>query len=184
MNEGRTYHEKVVFQQDALALLRTGHALTDVVWKERHPGSRIAQVVDKLRNAHGFTIEGDGSVASPYLLPDVYQLPGLVAVTDEMKAAYYESGHWRELSRLRREKDDYRCIICGSDLDLAVHHIIYELFNEHIDDLMTVCGFHHDRLHRDSRLKFPSWMTVNQADSLGVEWRHAEWLLPKFALHN
>lgn len=175
---GRAYHEKIVFQCNALQYLRNGSRLTDMQWKKLHPGSRLAPVIDKLRNGHGFTIEGNGSVDAPYYMPDVREFPQLVAVTDLMKDAYYETEHWAALRERRKELDGYRCVICCDPEELAVHHICYSLFEEHVNDLMTVCKYHHDKIHTSSRLKFPSGMTVPHASRLGVSWEFAEWLLP------
>ena len=72
--EAKQFHERECLQQEALELLRAGVELTDVYWKRQHPGSRIAPTIEKLRNAHGFEIGGNGSVKSPHYLADRMQM--------------------------------------------------------------------------------------------------------------
>lgn len=180
----RQHHEQVDFQRDALSMLRDGFRLTDQQWRQRHPGSRLPPVIDKLRNAHGFIIDGYGSVESQYWMPDADQPPLRVAVTEPMKLAYYETEHWRRLAQRRRLHDGDRCVICHAMDELQVHHICYVLFDEHINDLMTVCRPHHEKIHQHSRIKFPSGMTPDKVAMLGISYEMAEWLLPPFALRN
>lgn len=119
---------------------------------------------------------------------NTFEYPQRVAVTEQMKVAYYETEHWRSLSRSRRELDG-SCILCGATDELQVHHICYELFAEHIDDLMTVCKHHHEKIHIHSRIKFPSGVSLTDALSLGFDGVFPEWLMPQrgpgelFAIH-
>jgi len=180
MNEhdARKHHEQVAYQQQALDALRSGMPLAEYQWKRVHPTSRLPPVVDKLRNAHGFTIDGDGSADTPYTMSDCNQMPQRLAVTDPMKAAYYQTQHWHDMRRARKEFDSRRCVICSSTVELVVHHIRYQLFAEDMQDLMTVCGKHHDMIHDNSRIKFPSGMSLDEVRQLGIEWEFPEWLLP------
>lgn len=61
---------------------------------------------------------------------------------------------WKEKRAAVLERDHYRCKICGSCMDLHVHHVTYErLYHEELDDLITLCGKCHRRLHVYNRAK-------------------------------
>lgn len=172
----RGFHESVHHQSDALSLLRNGTLLTDVTWKELHPGARLAPTIDKLRNANGLTILGNGSVRKPYYMPDRRQLPTRIETTEAIKQAYYESEHWQDLRMIRMQRDEYCCVLCGDADDLAVHHCVYNLFHERIWELMTVCDPCHKRIHEHARLAFPSGISVEHAKLLGFDPVFDEWL--------
>jgi uncharacterized protein YlaI len=175
----RTFHERDEAQATVLWRLRDRTHLTKVQYeREAKNGSRLAPIIEQLRNAHGFAIAGDGSVKSPYHLDDVRQCPKLARVTPDMKAAYYGLPHWLNVRRSRLERDGRMCVLCDSVSDLRCHHVTYEhLFAEPLRDLMTVCDSCHDRLHAHCRLKFPSGVSVQYAHWIG--WKGFErWLLP------
>lgn len=62
---------------------------------------------------------------------------------------YLDSEEWQTKRRLRLQMDGYRCQMCGSAINLQVHHITYEHLHEdaEIDDLVTVCKTCHQQLH-------------------------------------
>jgi hypothetical protein len=140
--------------------------------------SRLAPVIEQLRNAHGFAISGDGSIRKPYCMDDVCQCPALARVTPEMKVTYYQLPHWLKVKSERSAMDDHQCVLCRSSDDLRCHHVCYEkLFYEPLVDLLTLCDGCHDRVHRHCGLKFPSGVEVKYAHWLG--WKgFEEWLLP------
>jgi len=181
----RARHERTALQKDALWLLRRGEKLTDVFWKARHPGSRLAPTIEKLRNAHGFEILGDGSINSsnepgrgcPYFLNDTTQMPKLIATTDEIKQNYYETWHWKNVRHKRLEFDSFVCVLCGEEQDLQVHHIVYHLFNEQNSELMTVCRDCHETIHESSRLKFPSGVSVEHVKQIGITPVFESWVV-------
>lgn len=129
-------------------------------------GPRPAAYINQLRNM-GYEIESssDGSVA-------LYVLKGFspkVDVTDEMKAAYYASQHWRIKRAQRLSFDDYRCCNCKRlRHELQVHHWHYDLFNEDIEDLMTFCRRCHERIHehKNVQVHFPRYVTPEIAARL------------------
>lgn len=68
---------------------------------------------------------------------------------------YIESDEWKEVRNDRIFLDGYKCRMCGSAMNLVVHHITYERVpNEDMDDLITLCRDCHNRLHeRDNERK-------------------------------
>lgn len=61
---------------------------------------------------------------------------------------YLHSDEWRSRRMVAIEKAGYRCQICGSALNLEVHHITYDrLGHEADDDLIAVCKKCHNALH-------------------------------------
>ena len=49
------------------------------------------------------------------------------------------------------KRDNYRCVLCGSEEDLNVHHLsarnIDTENNYNLDNLVTLCKFHHTDFH-------------------------------------
>ncbi len=177
--EARAFHERDEAQASVLASLRSGVAIQKNQYESAAKnGSRLAPVVEQLRNAHGFAISGYGTTAKPYRLDDVRQRPTLARSTPEMQAAYYQTPHWLNAKRQREAMDGHRCVLCGNNKDLRCHHVCYgRLFNEPPSDLLTLCDLCHGRVHLHCRLKFPSGISVKYAHLLG--WKGFEtWLLP------
>lgn len=178
-DKARKFHASRQAQQDALVKLRDGFGLTKVDYEQSFgDGRRLAPAIEQLRNAHGFSIDGHGTVSKPYRLSDVSQCPTLAMVTPEMEAAYYTLPHWRAVKEAREASDSRRCVLCLATSDLRCHHVSYaKLFMEPLEDLMTLCERCHGRVHEDCRLKFPSGVSVQYAHWLG--WKGFEpWLLP------
>lgn len=178
-DRARKFHASRQAQQDALTKLRDGAGLTKVDYEQSFgDGRRLAPAIEQLRNAHGFSIDGHGTVSKPYKLCDVLQRPSLAMVTPEMEAMYYTLPHWYAVKEAREASDARRCVLCFSPSELRCHHVSYaKLFNEPLEDLMTLCERCHERVHEDCRLKFPSGVSVQYAHLLG--WKGFEaWLLP------
>lgn len=179
----RAFHESETQQQEALQILRH-RPLTkksfEVDWKGN--GCRLAPAIDMLRNGWGFEIDGKGKTDNPYRLLNRMQSPKKVLVTDPLKAAYYESEHWKAVSTRRFEYDDFRCRVCVGACHgaLQCHHFRYRLFGEALDELLTVCTTHHEMIHDKCKLKFPTGMEVWVVERLtGVAtYEFPEWLLP------
>ena len=63
---------------------------------------------------------------------------------------YLETPYWKEVSGMVKTRDEYRCRVCNSQLDLVVHHRTYEHRGnekEHLNDLTTLCRRCHDVFH-------------------------------------
>lgn len=84
------------------------------------------------------------------------------AVSDDLKLAYYASEHWKTTRAARMQFDEWCCCFCRSVVSLQVHHWKYDLFNESIEDLATLCDVCHERMHQYSsvKLSFPSHVSV------------------------
>jgi len=92
----------------------------------------------------------------------------LVEVTEEMQAAYYITEHWKLKRNQRMSHDDFRCCHCRSRESLQVHHWLYELFTEAIEDLVTLCDGCHERIHQYDcvKLHFPKYVTAEIAERI------------------
>ena len=177
--QARTFHERDEAQANVLLTLRSGAGIEKKSYEASvKNGSRLAPVIEQLRNAHGFSISGDGTVGNPYRMDDARQSPTLARVTPEMKAAYYATSHWNSVRLSRLARDLHRCVLCWATDELRCHHVSYaNLFSEPLVDLLTLCDGCHSRVHQDCRLKFPSGVSVRYAHWLG--WKGFEpWLLP------
>jgi hypothetical protein len=179
----RDFHESDSQQQEALAILRH-RKLTKISFEQdwTKNGSRLAPAIDILRNGWGFEIAGSGTTKDPYWMLNPKQWPSKVRTSDSLKLAYYETEHWKNIRERRFQFDDYRCVQCvGSCQDeIQCHHICYNLFNESLDELVTVCRRHHELIHESSLLKFPTGISIDHAERLlgGKEFPFEKWLLP------
>ena len=61
---------------------------------------------------------------------------------------YLQSDHWIALRKLRIEFDETRCVNCGAQQNLQVHHKTYiNRGAERLDDLETLCVLCHKLKH-------------------------------------
>ena len=64
--------------------------------------------------------------------------------------AYLQSDEWQEVRNLVLKRDHATCLLCGSTLFLHVHHRHYGTFQKETgEELATLCGRCHRRLHRE-----------------------------------
>lgn len=92
--------------------------------------------------------------------------------------AYIRSGAWDIVRFERMRIDAYRCQICGDGTDLQVHHMTYErLGAERMDDLVTLCGFCHELVHRLAADALTNLRRERKWNNSEV-WEHAtqEWM--------
>lgn len=91
-----------------------------------------------------------------------------VEVTDEMKEAYYQTDHWQMTRNGRMAFDHFACVQCHATKPLEVHHWQYQLFNERIRDLCTLCRGCHQDVHENALIKlhFPHRVDRATADRL------------------
>lgn len=58
------------------------------------------------------------------------------------------SQEWKDVREQRKQIDDYKCVMCGSESNLQVHHQHYgNIGHEYMDDLITVCYECHRKIH-------------------------------------
>jgi hypothetical protein len=63
---------------------------------------------------------------------------------------YLQTDLWKATRRKRIELDGFRCVQCGSPINLNVHHITYDRLGcEDMEDLVTLCEKCHERLHHN-----------------------------------
>jgi hypothetical protein len=69
-------------------------------------------------------------------------------MSGEAKTAYLQSIQWAMKRSAVLIRDNFQCQACGSKYNLEVHHISYiNLGNESLEDLITLCNFHHQAIH-------------------------------------
>lgn len=72
-------------------------------------------------------------------------------LTKALRESYKEylvSDAWREKRKQVLIRDKLRCQLCGNDKNLQVHHVTYDrIYNEELDDLITVCNNCHKTVH-------------------------------------
>lgn len=75
------------------------------------------------------------------------------------KSAYLRklsSAEWQSVARRVRMRDGHRCRICGSTVNLEVHHLTYYVNGrsivgyeeKYLDKLITLCSVCHARHHK------------------------------------
>jgi len=62
---------------------------------------------------------------------------------------YLQSDHWKKVSKLRKELDWWKCVLCSSKNKLNAHHRSYEnrWTDAEINDLITLCNNCHSKFH-------------------------------------
>jgi len=83
-----------------------------------------------------------------------------------LQEAYYQSEHWRAKALQRKVFDNFRCTQCHATEELETHHWRYDLFNEKLRDLVTLCRQCHQDMHemiKGSSVHFPAYVTQEMA---------------------
>ena len=134
----------------------------------QHIGHRFSTNVQSLRD-RGYMIQKRPAKRG-FEYRYLYRVDVIPATADGQQR-YYGSQHWQERRRARMEHDGNRCVNCHATDDLDVHHWRYDLFEERLGDLMTLCGDCHRRLHAldGVTITFPKNFTAAQAKRLGIE---------------
>jgi len=87
----------------------------------------------------------------------------------QLKELYYQTAHWRNKAKQRKEFDGWKCVQCHSTESLETHHWRYELFNEDLLDLVTLCEQCHRDMHdkvKGSSVHFPAYITQEMAERI------------------
>jgi 5-methylcytosine-specific restriction endonuclease McrA len=73
---------------------------------------------------------------------------------NERYQQYLKSPEWRALRDQVLARDKYRCFECGARCALEVHHTTYKrIFQEHLDDLISLCPACHDDEHKPRKVQ-------------------------------
>lgn len=85
-----------------------------------------------------------------------------------------DNPYWETVKATVKERDNYRCQVCGSLTRLHVHHITYKINGnsivgnelQYIKWLITLCEKHHQETHNDRHhlLNPKSFFKVNAND--------------------
>tara|TARA_R110000868_G_scaffold285682_2_gene546136 strand:- start:2653 stop:3003 length:351 start_codon:yes stop_codon:yes gene_type:complete len=60
---------------------------------------------------------------------------------------YLMSSEWAKKRMQTMDRDNWKCVICGNEAEV-VHHLTYErIFNESLNDLVSLCTECHQREH-------------------------------------
>lgn len=172
----REIHEKQIVE--VLGWLRKGHAIEKIGWelKYKKNGCRLAPAISQLSLAYGLDIQGSGVPGNGYRLVNIAQYPTRNKVTSAFKIAYYDSLHWDCVRNKRFKKDGHACVLCDAVDDIQCHHVTYDLFNEALSDLMTVCRDCHSTIHSSGRIAFPDGAKVEHFERLSIECCFEPWL--------
>lgn len=74
------------------------------------------------------------------------------------------------LKQLVKERDKYRCQLCGNVENLVVHHIDWDKMNNDINNLITLCQECHGGLNRiDCELPIVNWDIFKTKDILEIQ---------------
>ena len=141
---------------ELLDVLAEGPKTTSQLVQVNHRFSASVCVLRK----QGWTIY-EGKTDSGESLWSLGSRTEMVEVTDEMKAAYYTSEHWKTRRADRLRYDSHQCCLCRMRFCLQVHHWKYELFAEQLKDLCTLCEPCHEAIHKNEhiRIHFPHYVT-------------------------
>jgi 5-methylcytosine-specific restriction endonuclease McrA len=63
----------------------------------------------------------------------------------------YGLSAWKEIRNAVLERDGSTCTVCGGEQDLHIHHIDHNPTNDDPENLITLCGICHARVHTELR---------------------------------
>jgi len=63
---------------------------------------------------------------------------------------YLKTDEWKHKAAAIKERDRYKCKLCGSGINIVVHHTSYDHVGcERDDELVTVCQHCHEHIHSE-----------------------------------
>lgn len=64
-----------------------------------------------------------------------------------------DTGQWKRIRAAVRRRDGNRCVHCGAEQGLSVHHVVPARLGgtDDMSNLVTVCRAHHARLEAQAR---------------------------------
>jgi 5-methylcytosine-specific restriction endonuclease McrA len=72
------------------------------------------------------------------------------------KGGFYKSIDWINQRNRILKRDNYKCVECGKESNLHVHHTKYRFKSEQDKDLITLCRYCHAAKHPVNRLSILS----------------------------
>lgn len=86
---------------------------------------------------------------------------------------FIRSKAWKQLREKALERDGHKCVLCGAQDRLQVHHIFPRKFHKElqgdIDNLVCLCTRHHWQQHRDAGyLELALWLMENRPE----QWKY------------
>ena len=87
--------------------------------------------------------------------------------------AFLRSYEWKELRVKALNRDECKCMLCGSHNRLNVHHILYRKFygdlKLELDNLLCVCTSCHYKIHKGvGNFILLEWLRANRPEQ--YEW--------------
>lgn len=83
-------------------------------------------------------------IAAPLIEYRLYAYCNEAASLEE----YYNSQQWKDFRQKYYAEKPKACSVCGSDVNVQLHHRTYStLGNESFDDVVPLCGNHHQLVH-------------------------------------
>jgi 5-methylcytosine-specific restriction endonuclease McrA len=58
---------------------------------------------------------------------------------------------WKKVRIAVLDRDGHRCAVCGGGEDLHIHHLDHDPTNDDPENLVTLCGICHARVHTELR---------------------------------
>lgn len=94
--------------------------------------------VESVDNGGGFYI-----TKCPYFVPMDTRL---------LYSEYMKTEEWKDIASEAKEKAGFKCRLCGSGINLCVHHTSYDnlcMEDRHPEDIVVLCRKCHDKIHEE-----------------------------------
>lgn len=131
----------------------------------------LSSKISYLKLHLGKVIEGNGTKENPYRLIDEPPMIEIKGENKDLQDLYYKTLHWIAVREKRKSIDLGKCVLCHTYEKIEVHHMSYELFNEDMRSLITVCSCCHEWIHNQQscRIAFPKCVTPDVASRIRLE---------------
>ena len=93
-----------------------------------------------------------GQALKQVYIPHLNKFTKTMMAGDEFRAI---SPVWKDIRSRRLAIDNYKCVQCGSGINVEIHHIRYPMAwgMEQLEDLRTLCDKCHRNVHKDDLKK-------------------------------
>lgn len=83
---------------------------------------------------------------------------------------YIKSHYWQYIKYQVLIRDNYRCVMCGSENNLCVHHKTYDFVgDEHLDELVTLCRKCHYKIHKTNKISYEQQIYIDANNEMENE---------------